>query len=100
MHAFIECKRAQDAWGRLEPTWQAITGKPFDYSGNIFGEIELKDKYLSWLANVMVQLMQRTIWQTRKVFEEKDTQKDVWSYFKWKLSLILNRTYLFWGRLL
>ncbi len=99
-HVFVDCKRAQDAWDRLErlePIWQGIIGRHLEFSVKIFGETEMKDKYLSRLANVLVHVMQRTIWQTRKIYEEKGIQKDLWKYFKWKFSLILNRAYLFFG---
>ncbi len=56
-----------------------------DFPNKIFGEIEMKDKYLSWLANVLVQAMQRTIWQNRKIYGEKGVQNELWKYFKCKL---------------
>ncbi len=64
----------------------------------ILGEIYIRDCNKVWFRNVLIQLMEWSIWHIRNVYEEKGEERDLWSYFKRKLStIIVQRAHLLLG---
>ncbi len=96
-HVFLDCTRSQEAWSKLAPFWVRMTGKPLSQQNKIFGVLYESNKYFYWLLNAQIQVMQRSIWQTRKIHENKGIEHNLWKYFRWKFSVLINRAYLFWG---
>ncbi len=80
-----------DAWQKLEPIFQRITGENLNDTVKIFGVTENFNKCLFWFSNVMVQLMQRSICQTRNI------EHNFWKYFRRKVNVIVNRAFLSQG---
>ncbi len=48
-------------------------------------------------GNAQIQVMQRSIWQTRKIYENRCVEHNLWKYLRRKFSVLINRAYLFWG---
>ncbi len=90
-------KRALDAWQTLEPVFRRITGEDLNDTVKIFGLIGNFNKCLYWFSNVLVQIMQRSIWQTRKIYEKSNIEHNLWKYFRKKVNVIVNRAFLFQG---
>ncbi len=86
-----------DAWQKLEPIFLRITGENLNDIVRIFGVTENPDKFLLWFSNVMVQIMQRSIWQTRKTYENSNIEHNLWKYFCRKVNVIVNRAFSFQG---
>ncbi|MCP4652409.1 MAG: hypothetical protein GY858_03360 [Candidatus Omnitrophica bacterium] len=97
IHAFLQCTRAMDAWYKLEPIFLRITGENLNDNIKIFGVTKNFNKCLFWFSNVMVQIMQRSIWQTRKTYENSNIEHNLWKYFHRKVNVIVNRAFLFQG---
>ncbi len=99
-HVCLECKRALHAWQTLEPVFQRIASKDLDDTVKIFRLTRNSNKCVYWFSIVLVQIMQRSIWQTQKTYENSNIEHNLWKYFHKKVNVIVNRAFLFQGDIL
>ncbi len=96
-HVLIECERARSAWEIIDPLWTRVMGIALSSENKFFGGLVVLGKQEYWFLNMIIQVMQRAIWESRRRYENKGIILDLKLYFKRKVNVILNRALLFWG---
>ncbi len=93
IHAILRCARARSAWAKLKPILESLMGEPLTKKIKIFGFEKKSKTEKNWVINVLVQVMQRSIWVTRNYFSRHKKELNIWPYFRNKVNLILTKTY-------
>ncbi|MCP4651515.1 MAG: zinc-binding domain-containing protein [PVC group bacterium] len=96
-HVLIECKREHRAWEIIDPIWTRVMGIALSTENKFFGGLAVLGKQEYWFLNMIIQVMQRSIWESRRRYENNGTIIDLKLYFKRKVNVLLNRALLFWG---
>ncbi|MCP4649727.1 MAG: zinc-binding domain-containing protein, partial [PVC group bacterium] len=94
-HVLIECERARSAWEIIDPLWTRVMGIALSSENKFFGGLVVLGKQEYWFLNMIIQVMQCAIWESRRCYENKGIILDLKLYFKRKVNVILNRALLF-----
>jgi hypothetical protein len=97
-HCIIDCPRLTPFWAEFSALVNRLDNNiTLDDVDKIFGRLH-NDRTMETVLNLLIQIAQKTIWQTRWKLESKNKHVDVWSHFKkhylfvlMNLKKILNR---------
>jgi hypothetical protein len=93
-HCIIQCPRVQEFWAKLNELVWNIENKNITDTEKIFGFVTIPpNKTNDTVLNLLLQVGQKCIWQTRYSFEQKAENINVWEKFRKDLHTLIAKLY-------